>query len=301
MDVVTRLCDEVIVLESGKIIARGSAEDVKYNPLVIEAYLGKKEESDSLLPKPISAHRKFPEVALEVKKITAGYGMGDILVDLNIEVRKGQVVVVIGANGVGKTTSMRVISGQLKPSAGNVLLWGEDITMLPAYGVVSHGLSHTPEGRGVFGELSVEDNLLLGGFTRLPRFFGYHREAATDLRAMYELFPILLKYRNRAAGTLSGGEQQMLAIARSLMSKPQILLLDEPSMGLAPAVVKDVFKAIKELNDKGISILLVEQIATMAMSVADYAYVLDQGHVVVEGIPEELRQNPKILAAYLGD
>ncbi|MFI4937037.1 MAG: ATP-binding cassette domain-containing protein [Candidatus Berkiellales bacterium] len=299
MDIISQLCDEVIVLESGHIIAQGSAEQVKQNPKVIQAYLGKQDAR--FQPKKSKDQQKEVQHALLVKDVIAGYGLGDVLLDFNIQVIKGDIVVIIGANGVGKTTAMRVISGQLKTTSGNIKLWGQDITNLPAYQVVRRGLSHTPEGRGVFGELTVEDNLLLGAYIHLPKFFGFFKKAKDNLNAIYKIFPVLDRYRYKAAEKLSGGEQQMLAIGRSLMSKPQILLLDEPSMGLGPVVVESVFKTIKELNEQGISIFLVEQFAVMALSIADYSYVLEQGHVVVEGSPEELSRDPKVLKAYLGE
>lgn len=300
MDFITELCDHVIVLESGKILAQGTAQEVKTNPKVITAYLGlghEKEHGDQQLNRP----KVSEENALVVSGLKAGYGMGEILHDLDIKVPNGALVVLIGANGVGKTTAMRAISGQLSPTKGNVSLQGKNVTGLPAYEIVRHGLSHSPEGRGVFNDLSVEDNLLLGNYIHLPIFFGFKKKAQKDLDMVYKLFPQLEKYKNRAAGTLSGGEQQMLAIGRALMSSPQIILLDEPSMGLAPVLVDDVYKAIEELNKNKISILLVEQFAPRALSIADYAYVLEGGHVAVEGPPSDLIKNPKVLAAYLGD
>lgn len=301
MDIISLLCDEVVVLENGRIIAQGTAQEVKKNPLVIEAYLGEQKQEKPLQLKKPKVKPTNLETALSVQDVVAGYGLGEILTNLSLEVGKGEIVVMIGANGVGKTTTMRAVSGLLTPTTGHINLWGKDTTNLPAYKVVGLGLSHTPEGRGVFSELSVEDNLLLGGYNHLPSFFRYKKKAAQDLKAMYQLFPQLHTYKNRLAGTLSGGEQQMLAIARSLMSKPQLLLLDEPSMGLSPVIVESLFKTIENLNAQGISILLVEQFAAMALSVADYAYVLEQGHVVIKGPPAVLSQDPKILSAYLGE
>lgn len=301
MDFITELCDEVLVLERGHIIAKGIPSKIKNDPKVIEAYLGEEKKLDEIKAEPEETKPRSQDLALSVKKITASYGLGDTLVDLNIKVAKGEIVVMIGANGVGKTTSMRVISGQLQPSAGEVTLFDNDITNLPAHVIVKGGLSHTPEGRGIFTELSVEDNLLLGAYTRLPGLYGYKKLAQEDLDAIYKLFPRLKDFRNRVAGTLSGGEQQMLSIGRSLMSKPKILLLDEPSLGLAPLVIDDVFATIRELNKKGISILLVEQFAGMAMGVANYVYVIEHGHVAIEGTPEELSKDEKVLKAYLGE
>ena len=206
----------------------------------------------------------------------------------------------IGANGAGKTTTMRAISGMIYPTAGQVTLDGKAVTDLGAAQIARLGLAHSPEGRKVFGPLNVEDNLLLGAYTRLPRFLGYRGPAQKGLDRVYELFPRLRERRKQLSGTLSGGEQQMLAIGRALMANPKVVLLDEPSMGLAPVIVQEVFQIIRQLKDSGITLLLVEQFARSALEVADYAYVMDRGHVAVEGTPAELNQNEKVLAAYLG-
>jgi len=206
----------------------------------------------------------------------------------------------IGANGAGKTTTMRAISGMLRPTSGRVLLDGKPAQGMGAARIARIGLAHAPEGRKVFGPLSVEDNLLLGAFSRLPHFFGFHAQAAEELQRVYELFPRLLERRAQAAGTLSGGEQQMLAIARALMAKPKVILLDEPSMGLAPVIVQEVFNIIRRLKEAGITLLLVEQFAKSALEVADYAYVMEHGQIAVAGTPAELNKNEKVLAAYLG-
>jgi len=301
MDIISTLCDEIMVLERGRVIAKGSAQDIKKDPLVIQAYLGDQSNEGLVRVKKLPRGSEKCETALSVQEVTASYGLGDILNGLSVDVAKGEIVAMIGANGVGKTTTMRVISGLLPTLKGKVSIWGREITALPAHRVVLHKLSLTPEGRGIFSALSVEDNLLLGGYIHLPRFFGYKKKAAQDLDIVYKNFPQLYECRTRLAGTLSGGEQQMLAIGRSLMSKPQLLLLDEPSMGLSPKIVENLFKIIQDLNAQGISILLVEQFAAMALSIADYVYVLEQGHVVLEGPASEISQHPKVLSAYLGD
>src|SRR3984893_11836921 len=237
---------------------------------------------------------------LVVSDLHAGYGLSEVLVGASLEVKAGTVVALIGANGAGKTTTMRGISGMIRPSKGRVLLDGKPVHELPASRIARLGLAHSPEGRKVFGPLSVEDNLLLGAYRRLPRFFGFRSQAAGDLDRVYGLFPRLRERKRQAAGTLSGGEQQMLAIGRALMSRPKVMLLDEPSMGLAPVIVQEVFRTIQRLKQEGMTMLLVEQFAKTALTAADYAYVMERGRVAVEGPPAELRKNERVLAAYLG-
>jgi branched-chain amino acid transport system ATP-binding protein len=237
---------------------------------------------------------------LLVSELHAGYGLSEVLVGASLEVKAGTVVALIGANGAGKTTTMRAISGMIRASKGRVLLDGKPVQELPASRIARLGLAHSPEGRKVFGPLSVEDNLLLGAFRRLPRFFGFRGQAASDLDRVYGLFPRLRERKRQPAGTLSGGEQQMLAIGRALMSRPKVMLLDEPSMGLAPVIVQEVFRTIQRLKQEGMTMLLVEQFAKAALQVADYAYVMERGRIAVEGAPAELRKNERVLAAYLG-
>jgi len=237
---------------------------------------------------------------LVVEDLHAGYGLAEVLVGASLEVKAGTVVALIGANGAGKTTTMRAISGALRPSKGRVLLDGKPVQELPASRIARLGLAHSPEGRRVFGPLSAEDNLLLGAFGRLPRFFGFRSRARADLDRVYELFPRLKERRNQLAGTLSGGEQQMLAIGRALMARPKVMLLDEPSMGLAPVIVQEVFRTIRHLKAEGTTMLLVEQFARSALQVADYAYVMERGRIAVQGTPAELQRDERVLAAYLG-
>ena len=237
---------------------------------------------------------------LVVEGLYAGYGLSEVLVGTSLAVKKGTVVALIGANGAGKTTTMRAISGLIRPSKGRVLLNGKPVQGLPASRIARLGLAHSPEGRKVFGPLSVEDNLLLGAYRRLPRFFGFHRAAAADLDRVYELFPRLGERKKQLAGTLSGGEQQMLAIGRALMARPEVMLLDEPSMGLAPVIVQEVFRTIARLKAEGMTMLLVEQFAKAALAVADHAYVMERGAIVLEGSAAELKKNARVLAAYLG-
>jgi branched-chain amino acid transport system ATP-binding protein len=237
---------------------------------------------------------------LVVENLFAGYGLSRVLHGTTLEVKSGTVVALIGANGAGKTTTMRAISGVVQPTQGRVVLDGKQVHGLPASRIARLGLAHSPEGRRVFGPLSVEDNLLLGAYRRLPRFFGFLKAASTDLARVYDLFPRLRERRAQAAGTLSGGEQQMLAIGRALMAQPKVMLLDEPSMGLAPVIVQEVFKTIARLKAEGMTMLLVEQFAKQALAVADYAYVMERGRVAIQGAPDELRKDERVLAAYLG-
>ena len=237
---------------------------------------------------------------LVVEDLHAGYGLSEVLVGTSLAVKGGALVALIGANGAGKTTTMRAISGLLAPSRGRVLLDGKPVQGLGAARIARLGVAHAPEGRKVFGPLSVEDNLLLGAYVRLPRFFGFRAGAAKDLARVYELFPRLSDRRGQSAGTLSGGEQQMLAIGRALMARPKVMLLDEPSMGLAPVIVQEVFRTIRRLKEEGMTMLLVEQFARAALEVADYAYVMERGRVVIQGTPAELARDERVVAAYLG-
>jgi len=237
---------------------------------------------------------------LTVREIYAGYGLSEVLAGASLEVKAGTVVALIGANGAGKTTTMRAISGLIAPTRGAVLLDGVPVHGLGAARIAGLGLAHAPEGRKVFAPLSAEDNLLLGAFRWLPRFFGFRRRAAPDLERVYQLFPRLAERRRQAAGTLSGGEQQMLAIGRALMARPRIMLLDEPSMGLAPVIVQEVFRTLRRLKSEGMTLLLVEQFARAALEVADYAYVMERGRIAIEGTPDALRRDARVLTAYLG-
>jgi branched-chain amino acid transport system ATP-binding protein len=237
---------------------------------------------------------------LVVEDLHAGYGLAEVLSGASLHVEAGHLVALIGANGAGKTTTMRAVSGMLRPSRGRVLLDGRPVQGLAASRIARLGLAHAPEGRRVFGPLSTEDNLLLGAYRWLPRFFGFQARAAADLERVYQLFPRLKERRRQQAGTLSGGEQQMLAIGRALMARPKVMLLDEPSMGLAPVIVQEVFRTLTRLKAEGMTMLLVEQFAKQALEVADYAYVMERGRIAVEGTPADLRKDARVLAAYLG-
>jgi len=236
---------------------------------------------------------------LSIKNLEAGYGKVKVLHGISIDVPKGQVITLIGSNGAGKTTTMRAITGMIKPTGGEVTLSGEKIDGYDSYKIARLGLAHSPEGRRVFTTMSVTDNLLLGAF---PRFTGSRPKGdiKEDLEKSLEMFPRLKERRNQLAGTLSGGEQQMLAMARAVMLNPEIILLDEPSMGLAPILVEEVFKIISNLKSQGVTMLLVEQFAAAALNVADYGYVLENGKIATHGPAAKLKDDPAVKAAYLG-
>ncbi len=236
---------------------------------------------------------------LTISKLHAAYGKVDVLHGISLDVPKGQLVTLIGSNGAGKTTTMRAISGMLKPKSGSVTLGGKDITGHDSHQIARAGLAHSPEGRRVFASMSVTDNLLLGAFPRYTRARP-KGDIQRDLEKALELFPRLKERRQQLAGTLSGGEQQMLAMARAIMLNPDVVLLDEPSMGLAPILVEEVFRIIQRLKSEGVTMLLVEQFAAAALNVADYGYVLENGHISVHGPAASLKTDPKVIAAYLG-
>jgi branched-chain amino acid transport system ATP-binding protein len=236
---------------------------------------------------------------LRIRDLSAGYGKVEVLHGISIDVPKGKLVTLIGSNGAGKTTTMRAISGMIRPTGGHIELSGKEITGLASHRVTCCGLAHSPEGRRVFPTLSVADNLVLGAFPRLT----YRRakgDVEGDRNRIFDLFPRLRERRDQAAGTLSGGEQQMLAMGRALMLNPDVLLLDEPSMGLAPRLVAEVFRTLEKLKAEGITMLLVEQFAAAALQVADYGYVLENGRIAVHGAAASLQNDPAVRAAYLG-
>ncbi len=232
---------------------------------------------------------------LEIKNIDVHFGVIHALKDVSLAVNEGEIVTLIGANGAGKTTTLRTISGLKKPTNGQILLDGVDITNVSAQDRVKMGISLVPEGRRVFPTMSVLENLELGAYLRKDK-----DGISKDLKKVYERFPILADRKKQAAGTLSGGEQQMLAIGRALMSRPRILCLDEPSMGLAPLLVLEIFNIIKDINETGTTVLLVEQNANMALQIANRAYVIETGSIVLSGTGAELMQSEDIKKAYLG-
>ena len=233
---------------------------------------------------------------LEIENLEVNYGMIKALKGVSFEVNKGEIIALIGANGAGKTTTLHAISGILPSASGKIIYNGQNITKTPAHKIVKLGISQVPEGRRVFSQLSVFENLLMGAYTRRDK-----SEINEDLEKIYERFPRLEERKNQIAGTLSGGEQQMLAMGRALMSKPEIILLDEPSMGLSPIFVSEIFDIIKALNEGGTTVLLVEQNAKKALSIADRAYVLETGNVALSGKAENIMNDDTVKKAYLGE
>ena len=233
---------------------------------------------------------------LEVKNLEVYYGVIQAIKGISFEVNEGEVIALIGANGAGKTTTLQTITGMLQPKAGEIIFEGKDISKIPGHKIVSMGMAHVPEGRRVFAELSVYENLKLGAYTRKDK-----KEIEETLARVYKSFPRLEERKHQLAGTLSGGEQQMLAMGRALMSHPKIILMDEPSMGLSPIFVNEIFDIIKSVSASGTTVLLVEQNAKKALSIADRAYVLETGKIVLSGKASDLLNNDSIKKAYLGE
>jgi branched-chain amino acid transport system ATP-binding protein len=308
MSLVSRLADRVIVLDHGELIAAGSPEEVRENPRVIEAYLGVVDRLPRVVAPPPSRDGTRP--ALAVREIAVTYGKIRALDGVSLEVRSGEIVALIGSNGAGKSTLLKAVSGIVPAVGGTIEVDGQPITGWRAEDVVAAGISHVPEGRELFPSLTVWDNLVLG---RYARFFAGVNLAAGVMRRrrgrrdtsrlvdqVFALFPVLSDRRHQLAGTLSGGEGQMLAIGRALMSSPRLLMLDEPSLGLAPRVVTEIMTRLDQLRTEGLTILLVEQNARAALAIADRGYVLDAGSVVATGSGAQLLNNPEVGRAYLG-
>ena len=233
---------------------------------------------------------------LEVRDLQVYYGMIHAIKGISFDVNQGEVIALIGANGAGKTTTLHTITGLLAPKSGSVLFEGKDITKVPAHKIVSMGMAHVPEGRRVFAELSVYENLKMGAYTRKDK-----KEIEESLANVYKRFPRLEERKNQMAGTLSGGEQQMLAMGRALMSKPKIILMDEPSMGLSPIFVNEIFDIIRAVSESGTTVLLVEQNAKKALSISDRAYVLETGTTTMSGKAKDLLEDEAVKKAYLGE
>ena len=235
------------------------------------------------------------EIMLKIDNIHVYYGAIHALKGVSLEVKAGEIVTLIGANGAGKSTTLRTVSGLLAPKSGGISFLGENIAGMPAHEIVKHGISQVPEGRRIFAEMSVQENLEMGAFTRKDK-----AGVEKDFEIVYNRFPRLKERRKQQAGTLSGGEQQMLAMGRALMSRPKLLLLDEPSMGLAPLLIKEIFSIIEDINREGTTVLLVEQNANMALSIAHRAYVLETGRITLQGAAKELAASEDVRKAYLG-
>jgi branched-chain amino acid transport system ATP-binding protein len=235
------------------------------------------------------------KIALEIRGLKVKYGAIEALKGIDMIVREGEVVALLGANGAGKTTTLRKISGLIEASEGVILFYDKDITSMEPEKIAALGIAQSPEGRQVFRDLTVEENLRAGAFT-----IKKSDELAKNFERVYRYFPVLKERKNQVASTLSGGEQQMLAIARALMSSPKILLLDEPSLGLAPLIVQDIMNIVKEIRKEGTTVIIVEQNAAQTLKIADYAYVLELGAINTHGKAEELRNDPKLIEAYLG-
>jgi branched-chain amino acid transport system ATP-binding protein len=236
------------------------------------------------------------ETALVLRSLETYYGKIHALKGVSLEVPRGKIVTLLGSNGAGKTTTLKTISGLIQASSGKIEFYGKDISREKAHNIVSLGLIHVPEGRRIFKDLTVKENLELGGFTLKDE-----AQRRKGIEHVFEVFPRLKDRQRQSGGTLSGGEQQMLAIGRAMMTEPKLLLLDEPSMGLAPLIVQDIMRIIKQLNEEGTTILLVEQNAKIALKLADYGYVLETGELVMEGDSAKLRQDERIVKAYLGE
>ncbi|NIR29637.1 MAG: ATP-binding cassette domain-containing protein [Gammaproteobacteria bacterium] len=292
MNLVMGVSDRVIVLDAGVMIAEGTPAEVRNDPAVLKAYLGEEQALDLGRRTP---WRPAGPPVLEGKDLRAGYGAAPVLRDVDVAVGEGEFVAVLGANGAGKSTLMRALSGLHRPIEGRILLAGRQVESLMAHHISREGLVLVPEGRQVFPELSVTDNIRLGAFARTPQ------NVRAQIARMFDRFPRLRARKDQRAGLLSGGEQQMLAIARGLIAQPRILMLDEPSLGLAPTLINDLYGILSELRDEGRTILLVDQMAGLALSVADRAYVLGAGNVTQSGLTSELSEQPALERAYLGE
>jgi ABC-type branched-subunit amino acid transport system ATPase component len=291
MRLVMGISDHIVVLDAGTPIAAGTPNDIRHDPKVLAAYLGAAGMQARARATPWAGSQDAVLTAID---LTAGYGAAPVLQRISFQVKPGEMVALIGANGAGKSTMMRAVAGLLRPVQGDVILNDIRIERFEAHNIAARGLALVPEGRQVFPEMTVWDNLELGANTRDSVDY------ATEIEALLQRFPRLRDRLHSRAGLLSGGEQQMLAIARGMMARPRILLLDEPSLGLAPAMIQELFDVLADLRDEGITILLVDQMAVLALAVADRGYVIDSGRIVREDSAENLARDPEVEAAYLG-
>jgi branched-chain amino acid transport system ATP-binding protein len=300
MDLIAAACDRVIAIDHGEVIAAGTPPEVAANPEVIRAYLGSaKTASAPMSPPPPEAPTSRSTPILELAGVHASYGPAEVLQGIDIEVRPGEVVALLGANAAGKSTAIKTIMGRLRPSSGEIRFAGRRIDGRPTNEIVRMGIGIVPEGRRVFYELTVLENLEVAAEVQAAPATAAMREAGSRIEQVLALFPVLAERRNQPAGTLSGGEQQMLAIARALVASPQLICMDEPSMGLAPIMVDRVMEAIREINQAGTAVLLVEQNAQAALSVADRAYIVRDGRIVASGTSGEMLADGKLASAYL--
>jgi branched-chain amino acid transport system ATP-binding protein len=293
VNLIMGISDHVVVLESGAIIASGKPQEVQRDPRVIEAYIGRRKQLATEARKGVDEETARAEPILDLRNVRVAYGPIEAVHGIDLTVGRGEIVTLIGANGAGKSSTLLAISGVQRATAGSIEFAGTGITRMPAHQIAALGLAHVPEGRRVFPHMTVSENLMMGAYSR----------SAVDRREVervLDLFPVLRQRATQLGGTLSGGEQQMLAIGRALMSKPSLLLFDEPSMGLAPQVVEKIFDVIKDINRTGVSVLLVEQNAEMALEIAHRAYVLESGRIRLSGSGSSLLNHPEVKAAYLG-